>query len=143
MLRGGGHEKWPKTAFFAKVPPPRHFCEEKFFRGSTIRKSTSRGFRKCGSFWDLEGLNHSYRNSKLGQGGKSGFVTENKGCHQKLPRDQNFRREVSKYHLKTSLRRNKLLKKMSVHHFFVTSSIFRDEPTFAALSWLWAAITMV
>ena len=26
----GGHEKWPKTAFFAKVPSPRHFCEEFF-----------------------------------------------------------------------------------------------------------------
>ena len=32
---------------------------------------------------------------------------------------------------------------MSAHHFFVTSPIFRDEPTFADLSWLWAAITIV
>ena len=30
MLRWEGHEKWPKTAFFAKVPSPRHFCEEIF-----------------------------------------------------------------------------------------------------------------
>ena len=27
-------------------------------------------------------------------------------------------------------------------NFFVTSSIFRDEPTFADLSWLWAVITL-
>ena len=32
---------------------------------------------------------------------------------------------------------------MSAHHFFVTSPIFRDEPTFADQSWLWAAITIV
>ena len=30
FAEGGGHEKWPKTAFFAKVPSPRHFCEEIF-----------------------------------------------------------------------------------------------------------------
>ena len=30
FAEGGGHEKWQKTAFFAKVPPPRHFCEETF-----------------------------------------------------------------------------------------------------------------
>ena len=28
----GGHEKLQKTAFFAKIPSPQHFCEGKFFR---------------------------------------------------------------------------------------------------------------
>ena len=32
---------------------------------------------------------------------------------------------------------------MSASYFFLTSPIFRDEPTFADLSWLWAAITIV
>ena len=36
-------------------------------QGRTIRKLTSWGFRKCGSFWDLEVLNHSYWLSKSGQ----------------------------------------------------------------------------
>ena len=49
-ISSGGHEKLPKAAFFANVPSPQHFCEENLFRGGTIRKSTSRAFRKCGSF---------------------------------------------------------------------------------------------
>ena len=108
---GGGHGKWPKTAFFAKVPSPRHFCEENFFRASTIRKSTDSRFRLCGSHRGTDDQNYSYRSSKSGQVGKSGFVPENSGCHRKLPRAQkNFKslfllREVFKYHLKTSLRR--------------------------------------
>ena len=32
-----------------------------------MSKGTSRAFRKCGSFGDLEVLNHSYRLSKSGQ----------------------------------------------------------------------------
>ena len=36
-------------------------------QGRTMWKSTSRGFQKCGSFRDLEVLNHSYRLSKSGQ----------------------------------------------------------------------------
>ena len=37
------------------------------YPGRTMWKSTSRGFQKCGSFRDLEVLNHSYRLSKSGQ----------------------------------------------------------------------------
>ena len=36
-------------------------------QGRTMWKLTSWGFRKCGSFGDLEVLNHSYRLSKSGQ----------------------------------------------------------------------------
>ena len=36
-------------------------------QGRTMWKLTSWGFRKCGSFRDLEVLNHSYRLSKSGQ----------------------------------------------------------------------------
>ena len=49
--------------------------------------------------------------------GKSGFVTENTWCHKKIRRAQFFFKSLfllrgfSKYHLKTSLRRNKLFKK--------------------------------
>ncbi len=53
-----------KTAFFAKIPSPRHFCEGKFFRDRTMRKLSSRGFRKCGTFGSSELFNGSYWCSK-------------------------------------------------------------------------------
>ena len=117
FAKGGRHGKWPKTAFFAKVPSPRHFCEEIFFRGSTIRKSTDSRFRIRGSHRGADDQNYSYRSSKSGQVGKSGFVPENTGCQKKIRRAQFFLKSLyllrgfSKYHLKTSLRRNKLFKK--------------------------------
>ena len=75
-------------------------------------KLTSWGFRKCGSFWRLELLNHSYQPPKSGQNPEKKF--RHRACHKKWMRAQ----------------------------FFVTSGIFRDEPTFADLSWLWAVITL-
>ena len=124
MLRGGGRKKWSKTAFFAKYPSPRKFFVEKFFMGSTMRKSTDSAFRICGSHRGTYDQKYSYRSSKSGQVGKSGFVTENTGCHKKLMRAQFFFKSLfllrgfSKYHLKTSLRRNKLFKKNEFVLFF-------------------------
>ena len=53
-----------KTAFFAKIPSPQHFCVGKFFRDRTMRKLSSRGFRKCGTFGSCELFNGSYCCSK-------------------------------------------------------------------------------
>ena len=114
---GGWHKKWSKTAFFAKSPSPRKFFGEKFFMGSTMRKSTDSAFRICGSHRGTYDQKFSYCSSKSGQVGKSGFVTENTGCHKKIRRAQFFFKSLfllrgfSKYHLKTSLRRNKLFLK--------------------------------
>ena len=60
----GGHEKLQKTAFFAKIPSPQHFCVGKFFRDRSMRKLSSRGFRKCGTFGSCELFNGSYCCSK-------------------------------------------------------------------------------
>jgi len=116
-------------------------------QGRTMWKLTSWGFRKCGSFRDLEVLNQSYRLSKSSQISKK--KNSENGCHKKKTRAQFLikslflLREVSKLDLKTSLRRNKdLKKKLCACYFFLTSLIFRDESTFAALFRLWAAITM-
>ena len=110
-------------------------------------KLTSWGFRKCGSFWRLELLNHSYQPPKSGQNPEKKF--RHRACHKKLMRAQFFfkslflLREVFKWYLKNPLRRNKLFfKNWASIIFFLTSGIFRDEPTFADLSWLWAAITI-
>ena len=53
-----------KTAFFAKIPSPQHFCVGKFFRDRTMRKLSSKGFRKCGTFRSCELFNGSYCCSK-------------------------------------------------------------------------------
>ena len=60
----GGNGKLQKTAFFAKNPSPQHFCVGKFFRDRTMRKLSSRGFRKCGTFGSCELFNGSYCCSK-------------------------------------------------------------------------------
>ena len=93
-------------------------------QGTTIGKLTSWGFRKCGSFWRLELLNHSYQPPKSGQNPEKKF--RHRACHKKWMRAQFFLKSLfllrgfSKYHLKTSLRRNKLffLQKLTAHHFF-------------------------
>ena len=57
-------------------------------------------------------FSHSYRSSKSDEGGKSGLVPKNKGCHKKKTRPQFFLktlfllREIFKSNLETSLRRN-------------------------------------
>ena len=90
MLRGGGREKLSKTVFFAKSPSPRRFFGEKFFMDSTMRKRTDSAFRICGSHRGTYDQKYSYRSSKSGQVGKSGFVPENTGCHKKWMRAQFF-----------------------------------------------------
>ena len=122
---GGWHKKWSKTAFFAKSPSPRKFFGEKFFMGSTMRKSTDSAFRICGSHRGTYDQKYSYCSSKSGQVGKSGFVTENTGCQKKLMRAQFLKKTLFllrgffKYHLKTSLRRNKVFfKNWARIHFF-------------------------
>ena len=125
MLRGGGRKKWSKTAFFAKSTSPRKFFGENFFMGSTMRKSTDSAFRICGSHRGTYDQKYSYCSSKSGQVGKSGFVPENTGCKKKIRRAQFFKKSLfllrgfSKYHLKTSLRRNKVFfKNWARIHFF-------------------------
>ena len=49
-------------------------------------KLTSWGFRKCGSFWDLEFLKHSYRHLKSGQISRKNFSKN--GRHKKKTRPQ-------------------------------------------------------
>ena len=69
-------------------------------------------------------FSHSYRSSKSEEGGKSGLVTKNKGCQKKITRAQKkikslfLLREVFKSNLETSLRRNKVLKKIVAVSFF-------------------------
>ena len=55
-------------------------------QGRTMWKSTSRGFQKCGSFRDLEVLNHSYRLSKSGQIQKK--ISLGRRRHKKKTRPQ-------------------------------------------------------
>ena len=84
----GGNGKLQKTAFFAKNPSPRYFLMGKFFQDRTMSKLSSRGFRKCGTFWAYDLFNGSYCCSKSAQGSKSVFVTKNKRCHKKKTRPQ-------------------------------------------------------
>ena len=113
----GVTRKMVKNGVFAKSPSPQNFFDEKFFMGSTMRKRTDSAFWICGSHMGTYDQKYSYRSSKSGQVGKSGFVTENTWCHKKIRRAQFFFKSLfllrgfSKYHLKTSLRRNKLFKK--------------------------------
>ena len=82
-----GHEKLQKTAFFAKIPSPQYFCVGKFFRDRTMRKLSSRGFRKCGTFGSCELFNGSYCCSKstdfeiFGLSPKIRGVKKKKNCH--------------------------------------------------------------
>ena len=55
----------PKTGFLAFRQITWDFDIETHIQGTTMRKLTSRRFRKCGSFWASEFLNGSYRCSKL------------------------------------------------------------------------------
>ena len=59
------HQKMPKTGFFAFRQITWDFDIETHIQGTTMRKLTSRRFRKCGSFCASEFLNGSYRCSKL------------------------------------------------------------------------------
>ena len=76
----GGNGKLQKTAFFAKNPSPRYFLMGKFFQDRTMRKLTSWGFRKCGTFWACELFNGSYCWSKSDHVGKSRSVPKIRRC---------------------------------------------------------------
>ena len=84
----GGNGKLQKTAFFAKNPSPRYFLMGKFFQDRTMSKLSSRGFRKCGTFWAYDLFNGSYCCSKSAKGSKSVFVPKNKRCQKKKTRPQ-------------------------------------------------------
>ena len=58
-------KKCQKRVFFAFRQITWDFDIETHIQGTTMRKLTSRRFRKCGSFWASEFLNGSYRCSKL------------------------------------------------------------------------------
>ena len=58
-------EKCKKRGFLAFRQITWDFDIETHIQGTTMRKLTSRRFRKCGSFWASEFLNGSYRCSKL------------------------------------------------------------------------------
>ena len=60
-------KKCKKTHFFTFGQISGDFELVWPIQGRTMWKLTSWGFRKCGSFWDLEVLNQSYRPSKLTQ----------------------------------------------------------------------------
>ena len=60
-------KKCQKMFFFAFGQITRVFELVWPIQARTMWKLTSWGFRKCGSFRDLEVLNHSYRLSKSGQ----------------------------------------------------------------------------
>ena len=59
-----GHPKPPKNVFFCISHNYLTFWCRRPNMGSTIRKLTSRGFQKCGTYWVFEFLNGSYGCSK-------------------------------------------------------------------------------
>ena len=64
------------TQIFEKVWP---------IKGGTMRKLTSRGFRKCCSFWVLEVLNQSYWPSKLGENWRKNSKERNRNKKKTRP----------------------------------------------------------
>ena len=72
-----------KLAFFASFASPRKFCEEKFYQDRTMRKLTSRAFRKCVTYWACEVLNGSYRPSKTDESEKTGPSSKLRGVTKK------------------------------------------------------------
>jgi len=67
--------KWNGTLWkmenFRKSVRRRKFSMWKFFRDSTMLKLSSRGFRKCGTFWACELLKWSYCCSKSDDVGRT------------------------------------------------------------------------
>ena len=79
----GGPQKMQKSEFFASFASPRKFCEEKFYQDRTMRKLTSRAFRKCVTYWACEVLNGSYRPSKTDESEKTGPSSKLRGVTKK------------------------------------------------------------
>ena len=59
-----GHEKMLKTDIFHKTLIPRYLLTEKNIQDRTMKKLTSRAFRKCGTYWASKFFNGSYCCSK-------------------------------------------------------------------------------
>ena len=110
-------------------------------------KSTSSAFQKCGTFCVYDFLKGSYWLSKFSN--ISIFLPSITDVTKKSHALKIFfffkilLRGSSKLYLETSLRRISKKKFFERVTFFLTSLIFRDKHTFAALCWLWAAITPV
>ena len=81
-------EKCKKRVFSAFRQITWDFDIETHIQGTTMRKLTSRRFRKCGSFWTSEFRNGSYRCSKLTDCQIFGSVTKNKRRCKKKTRPQ-------------------------------------------------------
>ena len=84
--------KWNGTLWkmenFRKSVRRRKFSMWKFFRDSTMWKLSSRGFRKCGTFWACELLKWSYCCSKSDDVGRTLVASKNRWCNEKFPRSQ-------------------------------------------------------
>ena len=82
----------PKNAkngfFFAFRQITWDFDIETHIQGTTMRKLTSRRFRKCGSFWAYDDFCASYYRSKSAHGGKSESVPIIMRCPKKKTRPQ-------------------------------------------------------
>ena len=118
-------------------------------RGTTMRKLRSWAFRKCRTFWVWESPKGSYCCSKstdfeiLGPLAKLRGVTKKSHGHNfdflGLKRIAKVTHMVDQTCYSFQTRKLKIV----AVSFFLTSLIFRDKHTFAALCWLWAAITPV
>ena len=117
------------------------------FRGGTMWKGTSWGFRKCGSFIDLEVLNHSYRLSKSDQIQRifcwEGGVTKKRHGHNiefwGPPSNQRGPNMVGSTLIQWQ--RSKLI--IVAVSFFCDASYFCLRSQNFTVFWLWAAITPV
>ena len=133
------HQKMPKTGFFAFRQITWDFDIETHIQGTTMRKLTSRRFRKCGSFWTSEFLNGSYRWSKLTDCEILGPLQKIRGVAKKRHGHNN---EFWALHVGPTLiqwQRSKLN--------IVAVSFFLSPPSHQYfslnLTWLWQPITMV
>ena len=79
----GVSPKNAKNGFFAFRQITWDFDIETHIQGTTMRKLTSRRFRKCGSFWTSEFLNGSYRPSKMDESEKTAPSTKIRGVKKK------------------------------------------------------------
>ena len=84
--------KWNGTLWkmenFRKSVRRRKFSMWKFFRDSTMLKLSSRGFRKCGTFWACELLKWSYCCSKSDDVGRTRVASKIRVVLRKSPRSQ-------------------------------------------------------
>ena len=84
--------KWHGTLWkmenFRKSVRRRKFSMWKFSRDSTMLKLSSRGFRKCGTFWACELLKWSYCCSKSDDVGRTRVASKIRWGYEKAPRSQ-------------------------------------------------------